>query len=240
MMTAYVKRIIQELLDMKGSQSLKTTALMDALVDELNRLDPRDFVPQVRYEFVENRSLYNLNIGSDIREVDWVESQLRNLLKILDTYAGASSHAECRSFDFMSDKDLRAIVERDYMELSVYLFPSEAWKSCIIMAGSVLEAVLYDQLTADANILSKAEASSKAPKRLSIEKGEWKLQHLIDVAAELGIIPLNRAASVDQVLRDYRNFVHPKKEIKAAHPCTEAEALMAKGALDGVCNHLGT
>jgi hypothetical protein len=39
-------------------------------------------------------------------------------------------------------------------------------------------------------------------------------------------------------LRDYRNFVHPKKELRAQHPCTEAEALMSVGALEGVCNIL--
>jgi hypothetical protein len=46
-----------------------------------------------------------------------------------------------------------------------------------------------------------------------------------------------RARTIDQVLRDYRNFVHPKKEIRAEHACSEAEALLAKGALDGVCNY---
>jgi hypothetical protein len=51
-------------------------------------------------------------------------------------------------------------------------------------------------------------------------------------------MPQARAASIDQVLRDYRNFVHPRKELKAAHHCTEAEATLAKGALDVVCNHL--
>jgi hypothetical protein len=71
-----------------------------------------------------------------------------------------------------------------------------------------------------------------------IDKGEWKLEALIKVAVNTNILPQARADSIDQVLRDYRNFVHPKKEVKAAHPCREAEALMAKGAIDGVCNHL--
>jgi hypothetical protein len=52
-------------------------------------------------------------------------------------------------------------------------------------------------------------------------------------------LPEERGDTIDQVLRDYRNFVHPRKELKAAHQCTEAEAYVARGALDGVCNHLG-
>ncbi len=47
-----------------------------------------------------------------------------------------------------------------------------------------------------------------------------------------------RTEPIDQVLRDYRNFVHPKKELKAQHSCDEAEAFMSVGALEGVCNIL--
>jgi hypothetical protein len=110
------------------------------------------------------------------------------------------------------------------------------------MAGSILEAILYDLLTADPSIQQKAMTAHKAPKEKGTVKdiadGDWKLHSLIEVAAELKLLPDERAKTFDQVLRDYRNFVHPKKEIKAAHPCTEAEAYMSKGALDGVCNIL--
>jgi hypothetical protein len=67
---------------------------------------------------------------------------------------------------------------------------------------------------------------------------EWKLVDLINVAVDMDLLRRQRADTIDQVLRDYRNFVHPRKEIKADHPCTEAEATLAKGALDAVCNHL--
>jgi hypothetical protein len=61
------------------------------------------------------------------------------------------------------------------------------------------------------------------------------LSELIEVATD--ILPKDRANTADQVLRDYRNFVHPKKEIRAEHECTEAEGYMALGALDGILNH---
>lgn len=80
------------------------------------------------------------------------------------------------------------------------------------MAGSILEAVLYDVLTKDQSALSKATSSAKAPKGKDITKGEWKLSNLIEVATDTGILPQDRANTVDQVLRDYRNFVHPKKK----------------------------
>jgi hypothetical protein len=61
---------------------------------------------------------------------------------------------------------------------------------------------------------------------------------LINVAVDIGILPEDRAATIDQVLRDYRNFAHPRKEIKEKHECSDAEAGLAKYGLDGVCDHL--
>src|SRR5262249_46969295 len=138
-------------------------------------------------------------------------------------------------------------VERDYRELAVCLLPGGAWKSAVVLAGSILEAILYDQLTRDAARVAAAMASPKAPRKKGgvvkditqdTAEAEWRLSDLIDVCVDLTILPQARADTIDQVLRDYRNFVHPRKELKAAHPCAEAEATLAKGALDAVCNHL--
>jgi len=125
------------------------------------------------------------------------------------------------------------------------LIPDGAWKSTVIIAGSILEAVLYDVLI-NPRYNGAALASTRAPKYKGgvvvkdLVAGEWKLIDLIKVAEDIDLLPPQRVLSIDQVLRDYRNFVHPKKEIKSQHPCTDAEAFMAKGALDAVCNHLET
>jgi hypothetical protein len=277
---------------------------LTTLREELDRLDPRDFVADSRYEFVEVRCLVRGLIPQapvGRRASGWVEMQqdleakedflyrtsqeatdteasgagtrdpdeLRRLrqqafeslndnrqlfdraakvcgrvVAVLNSYSGQGAQALPRSFAFVHNADLRAIVERDYAELSHVLFPEGAWKSVVIMAGSILEAILYDLLVQDA---PRAMASPEAPKKKgglvkditqNTAADEWKLTDLIEVAVDLAFLPKERADTIDQVLRDYRNFVHPRKELKAAHPCTEAEALLAKGALDGVYNHL--
>ena len=40
------------------------------------------------------------------------------------------------------------------------------------------------------------------------------------------------------MLREYRNLIHPHKEYREQQACTEAEAMMALGALMGVCDYL--
>jgi hypothetical protein len=113
----------------------------------------------------------------------------------------------------------------------------------VILAGSILEAILFDVLSHPVRV-ARTNASPKGAKAkggvpIDIVSGadDWKLIHLINVAKDVGIMSQERADTIDQVLRDYRNFVHPQKEKEARHECNEAEAGLAKYGLDGVCDH---
>jgi hypothetical protein len=117
--------------------------------------------------------------------------------------------------------------------LKLKVFPDGAWKSVVVLAGSILEAILFDRL-ADPKWNAAAFASTVVPKYKGNKKAmdDWKLETLIDIAVDIKLLPKDPATTIHQVLRDYRNFVHPKKEIRAAHACGEAEAMMAVGALN--------
>jgi hypothetical protein len=71
--------------------------------------------------------------------------------------AGAAVNVT-RQFPYLTDAELRAIVERDYVELNVRLFPARAWKSTVIMAGSILESILIDVLSAPSESPPQAPA----------------------------------------------------------------------------------
>jgi hypothetical protein len=184
-------------------------------------------------------------MGAGLRTDDTqIKAMLATLPAILGQHRGEGSRGVMRPFSYILDTGLRRIIERDYFELNAKLFPSGAWKSTVIMAGSILEAVLHDIL-ADTKRIARTNASPKGAKGkggiqidITVDPDGWKLVHLIDVAVDIGILPKDRAATIDQVLRDYRNFVHPRKEIKEQHECSEAEAGLAKYGLDGVCDHL--
>jgi hypothetical protein len=55
-MVEYIKRIVRDTLNWpegKGKESaMGFFPLCNALAEELNRLDPRDFLPDVQYDFV--------------------------------------------------------------------------------------------------------------------------------------------------------------------------------------------
>jgi hypothetical protein len=263
-LVAYIRTIVERLADQLFDDSIgphldEIVGRMRELREELERLSPIAFRPDRRFDFVEvRRRVRELAAWSrpdwvhhlGIRSGEYVREKTNfvlSILAVLDAYTGESTGAALRSFAFVSSPDLREIIERDYRELSLTLMPERAWKSAVVMAGGILEAILYDQLTRNATRASQAMAHPEAPKKKGgvvkdinndTAEDEWRLADLIEVAAGLVIIPPHRAASIDQVLRDYRNFVHPRKEIKRQHPCREAEAYQAKGSLDGVCDHL--
>ncbi len=236
-MVAYIKQLLTDLLKVAGARNPDVFCLMNAVTREINRLDPRDFEPAVRKDFAHIRARMEWASG-DVARMQWVFAELGTLLTVLDHYVGENSRATVRQFPFIADNELRAIVIRDYCELIQIVFPSHAWKSTVILAGSILEALLFDQLTRDGGRIEAATGSAIAPHKKNLLKGEWSLQDMINVSVNIGILTEERADCIDQVLRDYRNFVHPNKEIKAQHPCSEAEAFLARGALDAVCNHL--
>jgi hypothetical protein len=169
-------------------------------------------------------------------------------------YGGEGSHIEKRTFAWVKNKALRSIVERDYKELMLKVYPSGAWKMTVVAAGSILEAILYDLLTRTPRRVKAAESEPSAPKKqdpkgpkgAKVPRGikkntgddKWDLIDLIRVATKLNLLPADRGNAIDQTLRDWRNFVHPHKEIKAEYPMTDGEADAAIGNLKCVCNHL--
>lgn len=231
-MVEYIRKLAAAVHDARKDR----IAMVKILAEELDRLDPRDFLPEAQYDFV----IMRMNIrgyGDNHLHQSGLPS-MHDLCRVLDHYAGSGSSAQIREFDFIASSELRRIIERDYRELSLILFPAGAWKSTVVLAGSILEAILVDQMTATEDVIDLVKSNPKAPKTKRIEKGQWSMYQLINVAVDIGILPKDRASAIDVSLREYRNVIHSDVELKKQYSCTEAEASLAKGALDAVCNYL--
>ena len=84
-----------------------------------------------------------------------------------------------------------------------------------VMMGGLLEALLLARVHREKNqgsvfAASKAPKDKKSGKTLSLQG--WTLKNFIDVAHEMGWISQG-TKDVGGVLRDYRNYVHPYKEL---------------------------
>lgn len=87
-----------------------------------------------------------------------------------------------------------------------------AWLAVAILHGSMLEALLAASLELHAD---KAWRSAKSPKdkqKHLASFSAWRLETLLNVAADIGLIEPT-LAQYGHVLRDVRNLVHPNKQI---------------------------
>ena len=129
------------------------------------------------------------------------------------------------NFDFISDEAFRKILKRDYTELQL-CHQSEAAKSVLIMSGSIIEAILVDYLI---NFKSENITESKV---LGLE-----LYALLELAAKEELISKS-TKDLSTVLKNYRNLIHPGREIRKKEKFDNETANIAVSLLKIVINEI--
>jgi hypothetical protein len=92
---------------------------------------------------------------------------------------------------------------------------AEAALAATVMMGGLLEALLLARINRekDKSAIFTAKAAPKNPKAKTVKPlSEWMLNDFIQVLSELGWITVS-ATAVGAVLRDYRNYIHPQKQL---------------------------
>jgi len=163
-------------------------------------------------------------IGATVGQYHQVLLDARNLLEAAMLEAKISKAHSAQpveaarnipNFAFVKDDDIRKIVMRDYAELD-QLDPGVETKSVLLLSGSILEGLLLDAL---------------------VTGGKWKfedalqesLRDMINGGVAQGIIREDR---VSNALREYRNLIHPAREIRERVTFTREDAKLARAAVD--------
>jgi hypothetical protein len=111
-----------------------------------------------------------------------------------------------------ADANMQAILQRRWDEVQRCL-ASKSNLAATVMMGGLLESLLLARINSspDKSAVFKAKSAprDKAGKTLTLP--EWKLVHMVEVAHELAWITKS-AKDVGNVLRDFRNYIHPHKE----------------------------
>jgi hypothetical protein len=152
--------------------------------------------------------------------------------------AAAAADAVPPDFRFMGNANLKKIVERDYAELRGVRTIAAA-KSRYVLCGGLIEGLLLDVLLQNE---TGAKSSSKAPKSKGGSQAkaleEWNLGELIDVAVELKIIETD-AQQFSHGVRNYRNLIHPGKEMRSNQKVAREEAEISEKVLEIIIRELG-
>ena len=89
-----------------------------------------------------------------------------------------------------------------------------AYLSPIILWGSVLEAVLLAVAQKEKTKFYSSPSSPKKKDGGAKPLHEWSLMELINVASNVGVLKTD-ARGFSQVLRDFRNYIHPAQQAKS-------------------------
>jgi hypothetical protein len=127
----------------------------------------------------------------------------------------------------VGDPKMQAALDRRWRECQTCL-SAKAPLAATVMMGGLLEALLLARINRELNkapiFKAKCAPRDKAGGQVQPLK-EWTLKHYIDVAHELGWVSQS-AKDVGEVLRDYRNYVHPYKELSHGTVLTTDDAAL--------------
>jgi hypothetical protein len=126
----------------------------------------------------------------------------------------------------ISDAAMQIILERRWTEC-VTCTSGGAPLAATVMIGGLLEGLLLARVNREANKkpIFTATAAPKDRQGQPLQLREWTLQDYIGVAHELGWITV-AAKDVGVVLRDYRNYIHPQKELSHGVSLTTPDAVI--------------
>lgn len=141
-------------------------------------------------EKIESKAKLDVNIAK-IEEATKEKTKMNKLIEIGD-------------YSIISSKELRAQIERDIKELNQAIENSN-YKTIIVFSGRIIEAILLDAL------LQREEEAKKFSTEKDIRK--WNLEKIIQVAHDLHLIG-TVATNTSHLLRQYRNIIHPGKELR--------------------------
>ena len=146
-----------------------------------------------------------------------------------ESVSAASSKATTSIPSFaklVSNVEMQQILTRRWQEAERCL-TAGASLAAIVMMGGLLEALFMARIEhlADKSPVFKAKAVPKDKNGSSLPQKEWTLNNYIEIAHELKWIGAT-AKSVGSVLRDYRNYIHPYKELTDGVALTGDDANM--------------
>ena len=164
-----------------------------------------------------NRATLRAKYISSLKQVEQLLGQLQadrivELASHSSAAVGLTADAAPSFSPLISDLKMQTILINRWKEC-VTCVDAGAPLAAIVMMGGLLEGLLLakiNQLT-DKSMVFKAVSAPKDKTGNALKLNEWGLKNYMDVAQELRWIS-KTAKDIGEVVRDYRNYIHPQKE----------------------------
>lgn len=184
-------------------------AVLD-VISELNHIDQK----YTSLLEASERHAMRTNYLDTLKDVKDLLIALRS--KCVPLSAPIKHHTADQPPDFsplIRDPDMQAILASRWNEC-VQCLRADAPLAATVMMGGLLEALLLARINRESNKTHIFTAKSAPKDKSGATKplNEWMLKNYIEVSHDLKWITVS-AKDVGETLRDYRNYIHPHKQL---------------------------
>lgn len=138
--------------------------------------------------------------------------------------------ADTATLLFIKDPDFELSLRTDISAASSALRNSE-WKAATVLAGSVIEALLYWELQQHPS----GDFETRKMNKEALDK--WHLPQYIDAARKFGCVKPDTITDAEKA-KNYRDLIHVGRVARLSQECDRGTARIALGALDHVVRDL--
>jgi hypothetical protein len=138
------------------------------------------------------------------------------------------------------DPRMQVILQRRWDEVQRCIIV-KANLAATVMMGGLLESLLLARINVSPNkpAVFRAKGAPRDKKGKTLPLPDWKLIHMVEVARELEWVTKS-ARDVGNVLRDFRNYIHPHKEHTDAVVIGNEDARMFWEVTKSISRHVLT
>lgn len=142
----------------------------------------------------------------------------------------------CRKLFLIHDNEMRDILQRDLRECAIAVVAGQD-KAATIMCGSIIEALLI--LKIKERGISKYDVSAVSKGKTNHPVSEMSLNELLYIADIENILD-KKGYHLGHYIRDYRNVVHPAKEIRMSEEVNHENVITMWAVLKRLVSDLYT
>jgi hypothetical protein len=126
----------------------------------------------------------------------------------------------------IADDRMIKILDRRWKE-TINCIENSAPLSAMVMMGALLESLFLARINKlnDKKPLFSLKCTPRDKNKKPLQLQEWGLNDFIEVAFEMNWIR-KPAKEVGVIIRDYRNFIHPVKELSSGFQVEDSDAKM--------------
>lgn len=190
--------------------------------------DPLNNIDQLYNEIIQAcdhstlRRVYRTRLKNILHELSAIKG---NIITVSNQASVATTEEPPDFSSLTTDVQMQTIL-KDRWEECRRCISGKAPLAATVMMGGFLESLLLAQINKEPD-QSRIYKAKRAPKDTKTQKvlqlKDWTLRHYIDVAHELKWISQS-AKDVGEVLRDFRNYIHPFKQVSHGITLSDEDA----------------